>query len=188
MVVKVDEIKNVAVVGAGLMGHGIAQAYAQEGYQVALTDAAKHVLAGVKDRVKSNLDTLSKGELIRRSDVERILDRIAVVDDLEKIARKRGIDVRVMTSHSPTSTYVLEEINMGEGDFAYTDLDDAPCFIISDSAQMLLIMERDQGGEGKPFAMWTNYGTLLKSFQLLFTKIWREPIDATLMAGAPPVT
>jgi sugar-specific transcriptional regulator TrmB len=109
-------------------------------------------------------------------------------DDLEKIAGKRGIDVRVMTSFSPTSTYVLEEINLGEGDFAYTALDDAPCFIISDSEQMLLIMERDQGGEGKPFAMWTNYGTLLKSFQLLFTKIWREPIDATLMAGAPPVS
>ena len=108
-------------------------------------------------------------------------------DDLEKTSKKRGIDVRVMTGHSPTSTYVLEEISLGKGDFAYKDIEDAPCYIISDGEQMLLIMERGGEGEGKPFAMWTNYGTLVRSFKLLFTKIWEEPIDTTLMAGAPPV-
>lgn len=108
-------------------------------------------------------------------------------DDLERRAKKRGIDVRVMTSHSPTSTYVMEKINLGEGDFAYKELEDAPCYIISDSEQMLLIMERRGAGEGKSFAIWTNYSTLVKSFNLLFSKIWEEPTDTVLMAGAPRV-
>jgi sugar-specific transcriptional regulator TrmB len=108
-------------------------------------------------------------------------------DDLEKIMGKRGIDVRVLTNYSPTSTYVFEEVSLGEGDFAYFCMDDAPCFIISDADQVLLLMEREQEGEGKPFAMWTNYSTLTKSFKLLFNMMWKEPIDVALMAGAPPV-
>lgn len=108
-------------------------------------------------------------------------------DDLEKIMGKRGIDVRVLTNYSPTSTYVFEEVNLGESDFAYQCMDDAPCFIISDAEQILLLMEREQEGEGKPFAMWTNYCTLVKSFKLLFNMMWREPVDVALIAGAPPV-
>ena len=108
-------------------------------------------------------------------------------EDLEKIVEKRGIDVRVLTNYSPTSTYVFEEVSLGEGDFAYFCMDDAPCFIISDAEQVLLLMEREQEGEGKPFAMWTNYSTLIKSFKLLFNMMWKEPIDVALMAGAPPV-
>ncbi len=108
-------------------------------------------------------------------------------DDLEKIMGKRGIDVRVLTNYSPTSTYVFEEVSLGEGDFAYKCIDDTPCFIISDAEQMLLLMEREQEGEGKPFAMWTNYSTLVKAFKLLFNMMWSEPVDLALMAGAPPV-
>ncbi len=108
-------------------------------------------------------------------------------DDLEKITGKRGIDVRVLTNYSPTSTYVFEEVSLGEGDFAYQCMDNAPCFIISDAEQMLLLMEREQEGEGKPFAMWTNYSTLVKAFKLLFNMMWKEPVDLALMAGAPPV-
>jgi sugar-specific transcriptional regulator TrmB len=108
-------------------------------------------------------------------------------DDLEKISGKRGIDVRVLTNYSPTSTYVLDEVSLGKGDFTYRNLGESPCFIIYDGEQMLLLMERKNDGEGKPFAMWTNYGTLVKSFKLLFEMIWREPIDTVLMAGAPPV-
>lgn len=108
-------------------------------------------------------------------------------EDLEKIVEKRGIDVRVLTNYSPTSTYVFEEVSLGEGDFAYFCMDDAPCFIVSDAEQVLLLMEREQEGEGKPFAIWTNYCTLVKSFKLLFNMMWKEPVDVALMAGAPPV-
>ena len=55
MVLRIDKIKRVGIVGAGLMGHGIAQAYAQEGYPITITDESKSALAGVKDRIKANL-------------------------------------------------------------------------------------------------------------------------------------
>lgn len=87
MVLRVDEIKKIGVVGAGLMGHGIAQAYAQEGYPITITDESKSALAGVKDRIKANLETLVQGETLHQNDIEQILERITVTESLEETVR-----------------------------------------------------------------------------------------------------
>jgi sugar-specific transcriptional regulator TrmB len=94
-------------------------------------------------------------------------------DDLEEMAKKRGVKVSLITNFSPTSTYVLEEVDLGKGDFDYKEIEDSPCFIISDSGQILLLMDRD-GEDGKPYALWTNYLTLVQSFRLLFDLLWTE--------------
>jgi 3-hydroxybutyryl-CoA dehydrogenase len=87
MALKVADIKKLAVVGAGLMGHGIAQSYAQYGYQVNITDADKQARAGVKNRMKANLETLAEGGIFLKGDVAAILDRVTVVDTLDKAVR-----------------------------------------------------------------------------------------------------
>jgi hypothetical protein len=40
---------------------------------------------------------------------------------------------------------------------------------------MLLLMEKEEESQDKPFAMWTNYRTLLQSYGMLFDLMWREP-------------
>lgn len=49
-------MERVAVVGAGLMGHGIAQVFARAGHSVAVTDPDPQTLATVPERVRSNLE------------------------------------------------------------------------------------------------------------------------------------
>jgi 3-hydroxybutyryl-CoA dehydrogenase len=49
-------MERVAVIGAGLMGHGIAQVFAVAGHPVAITDASEEVLASVHARVRGNLE------------------------------------------------------------------------------------------------------------------------------------
>ena len=105
-------------------------------------------------------------------------------DDLEKLSADRGVNVKILTNYSPTSTYVLEEVSIDDGDFSYVDLDDAPCFIIVDDDEMLLLMDKPEE-DNKAFAIWTNYLTLLKSYRLLFGLVWKEPQNIALMAGAP---
>jgi len=85
--VKVGQIKKVAVVGAGLMGHGIAQAFAQEGFPVKVTDASESVLVEGKDKIRSNLTTFVEEGFINQSDMEQILDRISVVKGLDQAVR-----------------------------------------------------------------------------------------------------
>jgi 3-hydroxybutyryl-CoA dehydrogenase len=48
----------IAVIGAGLMGHGIAQVFALAGHEVALTDSHTSTLASATDRILANLKDL----------------------------------------------------------------------------------------------------------------------------------
>jgi 3-hydroxybutyryl-CoA dehydrogenase len=50
----------IAVIGAGLMGHGIAQVFATAGYDVSVTDTHEPVLATVRDRIRANLHFLAE--------------------------------------------------------------------------------------------------------------------------------
>jgi 3-hydroxybutyryl-CoA dehydrogenase len=50
--------ERIAVVGAGLMGHGIAQVFAVAGHPVAITDPDAGTLASVPERVRANLEAL----------------------------------------------------------------------------------------------------------------------------------
>jgi len=51
------KINNVAVIGAGTMGHGIAQVFALAGLQVTLTDSNTEVLGKAIPRIQANLET-----------------------------------------------------------------------------------------------------------------------------------
>ena len=46
---------HVSVIGAGLMGHGIAQVFASAGHSVLLTDANESVLSQALNRIENNL-------------------------------------------------------------------------------------------------------------------------------------
>ncbi|AVR87119.1 3-hydroxyacyl-CoA dehydrogenase family protein [Thauera aromatica] len=51
---------HVAIIGAGLMGHGIAQVFAVHGHAVRIHDASAQALAGVHRRVRDNLVDLGQ--------------------------------------------------------------------------------------------------------------------------------
>ncbi len=72
----------VVVVGAGTMGHGIAELAAISGYKVYLADINREILNSALSRIKWSLEKLKeKGRL--REDVETILSRIEPVVSIE---------------------------------------------------------------------------------------------------------
>jgi len=110
MVLTAEQIKKVSVIGAGTMGHGIAQAYAQEGYPVTITDVAKPALAGVKDRIKSNLETLAREGLIPQKEIASIVARISVVDSLGNAVRDADLVTEAIFEDLPTKTKLFQEM------------------------------------------------------------------------------
>jgi 3-hydroxybutyryl-CoA dehydrogenase len=52
--------RRVAIVGAGLMGHGLAQVFAEAGAEVSIHDPARAQLGTVHERVKANLEALGR--------------------------------------------------------------------------------------------------------------------------------
>ena len=90
------EVKVVVVVGAGTMGHGIAELAAISGYKVYMADISKEILDNALSKIRWSLEKLrEKGRL--REDVGTILARIEPVisvsgdefsDDLRKALEK----------------------------------------------------------------------------------------------------
>ncbi|MEM9442741.1 MAG: 3-hydroxyacyl-CoA dehydrogenase NAD-binding domain-containing protein [Pseudomonadota bacterium] len=52
------ELHQIAVVGAGLMGHGIALTLARAGHQVAISDPSENVLGSLRERISASLGAL----------------------------------------------------------------------------------------------------------------------------------
>ena len=77
-----DEIKNVAVVGAGLMGHGIALEFAANGRKVSLQDQSEHLLVEAMQRVHVGLLAMAQSARISGSEVDAAIKRIATMTDL----------------------------------------------------------------------------------------------------------
>ncbi len=80
------EIKKVGVIGAGLMGSGIAQVAAQAGYDVLLNDVeTTFIEKGLKGIEKNLSRNVEKGRLTKE-DMGAILGRIAITTNLEHLA------------------------------------------------------------------------------------------------------
>lgn len=79
---RVDEIRRVAVVGAGLMGHGIAQEFAVAGYGVGLHDLSAARLAAALAGMRANLALLAGHGLVDAARAAGAPDRVRATTDL----------------------------------------------------------------------------------------------------------
>ncbi|MFI9078236.1 3-hydroxyacyl-CoA dehydrogenase family protein [Streptomyces sioyaensis] len=78
--------KKLAVIGAGLMGSGIAQVSAQAGWDVVLRDVTDEALARGKGGIEASYEKfVAKGKLAA-SDAEQALARITTTTDMEAAA------------------------------------------------------------------------------------------------------
>lgn len=90
---------NIAVIGAGLMGHGIAQVFAAAGHQVAITDTSAEVLAAAPAYIAHNLEQMGLATdpvLARIERFDQLADTVKHADlvieaALEKVDLKQRI-------------------------------------------------------------------------------------------------
>jgi 3-hydroxybutyryl-CoA dehydrogenase len=76
----------LAVIGAGLMGSGIAQVAAQAGWEVVLRDVTDEALARGTDGIKASYDKFVAKEKLSAGDAAAALGRITTTTDLDAAA------------------------------------------------------------------------------------------------------
>ena len=81
------EIHTIGVVGAGTMGHGIAQVAAQSGYDVVLVDAAPAALERGRTQIGKGLERLVAKEKLTAEERDRALERLTTGGDLAAFAQ-----------------------------------------------------------------------------------------------------
>ena len=105
-----DSIRTIGVVGAGTMGHGIAQVAARSGYQVILVDAVPAALERGQAQIDKGLERLvAKGKLAAE-DRDQALGRLTTGGDLAALA---GADlvVEAVVEREEVKRNVLSELD-----------------------------------------------------------------------------
>jgi len=96
------EKARIAVIGAGLMGHGIAQVLALEGHEVSIYDSVAASLQTVKPRITANLRDLG--------DDPRAVERVRPTGDLADCLRDVDYVVEAVSEDLPLKQKLFAEI------------------------------------------------------------------------------
>ena len=80
---KLEEIRNISVLGAGIMGHGIAQSFLMRGYPVWLYDIKESILDTAKAHIEKNMGLFHRFDLIGEQDIKPALQRLSTTTDLK---------------------------------------------------------------------------------------------------------
>jgi 3-hydroxybutyryl-CoA dehydrogenase len=79
-------LETIGVIGAGVMGRGLAQDLAQHGYRVLLIDIDERTLSDAKKAIRQSLRAqLMVSQLNRPADTNAVLDRILTTTDLHAL-------------------------------------------------------------------------------------------------------
>jgi 3-hydroxybutyryl-CoA dehydrogenase len=92
----------IAVIGAGLMGHGIAQVFALAGHAVTITDSVPQSLSSAKERIAANLRDLG--------DDAGAVERVRPTPDLADAVRDADFVVEAVSEDLPLKQRLFVEI------------------------------------------------------------------------------
>ncbi|HWM81394.1 MAG TPA: 3-hydroxyacyl-CoA dehydrogenase family protein [Pseudolabrys sp.] len=129
----------IAVIGAGLMGHGIAQVFALAGHAVTITDSFQVTLDSAKDRIRANLRDLG--------DDERAADRIIAVAHLAEAVKDADYVVEA----------VLENLELKQTLFAEIEKYVRPDTILASNTSVIPITAIMQGLKQRERALGTHF-------------------------------
>jgi len=132
---KLDDVRTISVIGAGIMGHGIAQVFASGGYDVCLNDVSPDILSKALVRVRENLRIFMENGFITEPEAEAAFARIRTEPDLEKAVRDADIVVEA----------IKEDIELKRALFNRLDAACPPRTVLASNSSSLLISDFASG-------------------------------------------
>jgi 3-hydroxybutyryl-CoA dehydrogenase len=168
----------IAIIGAGLMGHGIAQVFAQHGHPVRVFDPAAALLDTLKERVRTNLRDLGQDE--------SCADRIVATSALSEAVRDADLVIEAAPENLSTKQRLFQDIEAAA----------PPSAILASNTSVIPItrimapLTRKSRGLG---THWWNPPYLVPLVEVIRTE-WTDPavIERTSQllaaAGKTPVT
>jgi len=104
-------INRIAVLGSGIMGHGIAQVSAMAGYSVVLRDIEQSFLDKAMEKIKWSLNKLVEKEKLTQADADRIFARITPVIDLKQALSGADLLIEAVPEDMSVKKKVYAEVD-----------------------------------------------------------------------------
>jgi 3-hydroxybutyryl-CoA dehydrogenase len=105
------KIESIAVIGSGIMGHGIAQVAATAGIPVQLNDISDELLAKARANIERSLDRGIKRGKIDADDKAVILERIAFETELGKAAQGADLVVEAVPENIELKHSIFKKLD-----------------------------------------------------------------------------
>jgi len=154
-----EQKPKIAVIGAGLMGHGIAQVFALAGHDVTIYDSFAQTLATAKERILTNLRDLG--------DDQSAVDRVTPEADLGLAVRDADYVVEA----------ILEDLALKQKLFAEIEQHARPDAILASNTSVIPITAIMQGLKRRERALgthWWNPPYLVPLVEVIETQ-WTSP-------------
>jgi 3-hydroxybutyryl-CoA dehydrogenase len=143
----VEDVKRVAIIGGGMMGHGCAQVFAAAGYEVALMSRKEATLAKAIDTIAKDLAFLAERGVGRAEDVEATMARIKTT---------QSYDEAVIGSDFVLECAV-EDMTLKQELFAMMDKMADPDTVLATNTSVMSITEIASKSEGKYRILGTHW-------------------------------
>lgn len=107
----INDVKKVALFGAGTMGPGLAQVFAAAGYKVAMCDLSKEALDTALTVIRSNLNTFVERKLLSAEIADRAQKNIAPTQSLEDAGRDADVVIEAIIEKKDAKRELYERLN-----------------------------------------------------------------------------
>ena len=105
-------MKNIAVIGAGTMGNGIAHTFAQSGYKVQLIDVNKTALTNAAQTISKNLDRMIQKEVITEALKKETLNNITMFTDISEGVEYASLVVEAATENEALKLEIFKTLDV----------------------------------------------------------------------------
>lgn len=105
-------MKNIAVIGAGTMGNGIAHVFAMQGFSVALVDVSQDALTRALQTISGNLDRMIKKETITEADKTATLNNIITFTNISEGVQNAELVVEAATENITLKLDIFKQLDV----------------------------------------------------------------------------
>ncbi len=106
---EIEDVQRVAVLGAGNMGHGIAEVAALAGYDVTMRDINEELVRNGYEQIEWSLGKLAEKDRISETEANAALDRVEPLVDLEAAVENADVVIEVVPEKPEIKEEVYEE-------------------------------------------------------------------------------
>ena len=106
----VEDINTVAVLGAGNMGHGIAEVAAMAGYDVTMRDIKEEFVQNGYEQIEWSLNKLAENDQISEEEAEAALERVTPLVDMEEACGDADVVIEAVPEQMEIKKDVYDEL------------------------------------------------------------------------------
>jgi 3-hydroxybutyryl-CoA dehydrogenase len=109
--VKVEEMNHVALLGAGMVGHGLAIHFAKTGYQVSLYSRTQQTIDKAVENIRANLLALLQGQASVEDEINKIISRIKTTRNIDEAVAKTSIVIESVAENLQIKQDLFKELD-----------------------------------------------------------------------------